>query len=131
MVAGCNFDDGECNAEFMEAGPKALKPCRVIAGSMFPRDPDSVTCGRIEPEDSYVFRPECDWAPHACHAYKNMIRRCPLLDAMAFESIMSTPGLVYVKRGNSLAPELHSSTSVRTTQTKLMLARRQGLDSAA
>jgi len=31
---------------------------------------------------------------------KDQLAQCPLLDALAFESIMSTPGLVYVKKGH-------------------------------
>ena len=129
MVAECNFDGGECNAEFMEAGPKALNPCRVGPGYMFPLDTAQVICGRTETETDYGFRPECDWFPHACHDLKRQLARCPLYDALVFESIMSTPGLVYVKKGNSLAP--NSSTSVRSTQTNLILTLRPGLDSTA
>ena len=69
---------------------------------------DTTYC--VAPSDAYdeggpmsrqCFRASCDWLPYvrACSAFREKIARCPLLDATAYNSLVSTPGLVFLKPG--------------------------------
>jgi hypothetical protein len=76
MTAGCNFDEGDCAAIFLDAGHDAVAPC------------DRAKCPLWDQKGilgcySPCFTASCDFSQHLCAAGKAALRRCPLFDAVA------------------------------------------------
>ena len=76
MTAGCNFDEGDCAAIFLDAGHDAVAPCDRAKCPLW--DQKGIS-GCYSP----CFTASCDFSQHLCAAGKAALRRCPLFDAVA------------------------------------------------
>ena len=74
MTSGCNWDSGDCNYLFEEAGSDAQKPCTCL--TMFYFASNRLVC---QPRgDPGCFRASCDWNPYGdvCdYVFKNLAVR--------------------------------------------------------
>ena len=86
--------------------------------------------GRTENPEQHCFRAACDWHPYdACNDLKNQLSECPLLDAIAYQSIVSTPGLVYLKEGK-IVRSMNTSVNPKFSYGCLVLSFHTHLTSA-
>ena len=112
MTKSCNWDNGDCNYLFLHAGNDASQPCpcslpsyviSLIHTTCEPGAPPGEKAGFDQ-----CFSAGCDWARYweACHGFTRSIATCPLFDAVVHKSLISVPGLVYLKEGRGFTTPL-------------------------
>jgi len=113
MSAGCNWDEGQCNHLFLDAGPEALKPCDCIPNRYYGASIMTFCSSRTNEElpGANCFTSKCDWHPFNgstghCEGVREDLKKCPLFDAITLHSIaqtMQTTPLVYLKEGKGFS----------------------------
>jgi len=87
---------------FLEAGSHALVPCGCLMQQYQMRGIYRCIPGNA---NEACFSASCNWSPYesvfsnACGEYKQALSKCPLFDGLAYQSMSSIPGLVWVKEG--------------------------------
>jgi len=104
MTAGCNWDDGDCRFVFEEAGPDSLISCNVATNLYIPtvQHAHCLTVPKNKGDAlGYTFTASCNWTPFrrvlVCEEARKELGKCPTWDAIAYQSVRSTPGVIYVK----------------------------------
>ena len=90
---------------FEEAGPDALISCKSQTQQYIPTTQQShcLTVPKNIPEGAlgYTFTASCNWTPFrrvlVCEEARKELGKCPIWDAIAYQSVRSTPGVIYVK----------------------------------
>ena len=101
---------------FVDAGLEAQKPCDCRPAEYYD-NMDSSVCdpGAWTAADEFeCFKANCDWWPYqpGCDEHKTKLSRCPLYDAVVYQSTVSVPGLVYLKDGKGhTVPLFYDSTT--------------------
>ena len=90
----CNWDMGDCDAKFIDAGKHALLPCdRTICQLA---QAQSQTCY------SSCMTAQCEWSNGGCRDEKFELATCPLFDATVLASLEAFAGEVSFVEGGSL-----------------------------
>ena len=96
MSAACNWDNGDCNEVFVDAAAEAVRPCTCRL--MYLQGQTKV-CNSYSPQNG-CFKASCDWSPFSfCEDIREALLQCPLWDAIVHRSLVSEPGLVFMKEG--------------------------------
>ena len=112
MSAECNWDKGACEKKMESAGVDATQPCnrqecsqhRQSGGSLSEDESSALENAHCE---EGCFNAACDWSRESCAPQRINVKRCPLIDAVAYMSLRAAQeypqaNLSFLTGGNSM-----------------------------
>ena len=92
----CNWDHGDCNVRFRNAGREALESCdRHVNACTFLGQASAMCNGAC-------FSASCDYSKQGCAPEKAHLKTCPLLEAKVYSSLKNiAPSLRFLMGGTS------------------------------
>ena len=92
----CNWDDGDCNVQFENAGHDAQESCNRHVNTCSFVGQASATC------TGACFLASCDYSKQGCASEKEHLKTCPVLDPQVYSSLNNVaPSLKFLKGGTS------------------------------